>query len=104
MARAEPDGFYASVLFAHIAARGAEVREEESGSLGRADLCVPAFKRVYLFGVKKKGRTGPEAALSQLKARGYADRYRGLGEPIQLVGVEVSAETRNITGLEAEPA
>ena len=101
---AEYEGFYASVLNAHFAATGAEVRAEESGSLGRADLCVRAFGRVYVFEFKMKGRAGPEAALSQLKARGYADRYRGLGEPIQLVGVEFSAETRNITGFEAEPA
>ena len=96
---AEYEGFYASVLNAHFAATGAEVRAEESGSLGRADLCVRAFGRVYVFEFKMKGRAGPEAALSQLKARGYADRYRGLGEPIQLVGVEFSAETRNITGI-----
>ena len=101
---AEYEGFYASVLYAHFAATGAEVRAEESGSLGRADLCVRAFGRVCVFEFKMKGRAGPVAALSQLKARGYADWYRGLGEPIQLVGVEVSAETRNITGFEAELA
>ena len=101
---AEYEGFYASVLYAHFAATGAEVRAEESGSLGRADLCVRAFGRAYVFEFKMKGRAGPETALAQLKARGYADRYRGLGEPIHLVGVEFSAETRNITGFEAELA
>ena len=101
---AEYEGFYASVLYAHFAATGAEVRAEESGSLGRADLCVRAFGRAYVFEFKMKGRAGPETALAQLKARGYADRYRGLGEPIHLVGVEFSAETRNITGFETELA
>ena len=43
---AEYEGFYASVLYAHFAATAAEVRAEESGSLGRADLCVRAFGRV----------------------------------------------------------
>ena len=100
----EYEGFYASVLFAHFVATGAEVRAEESGSLGRADLCVLAFGRAYVFEFKIKGRAGPETALAQLQAREYADRYRGLGEPLHFVGVEFSAETRNITGFEAELA
>ncbi|MDE0626169.1 MAG: AAA family ATPase [Bryobacterales bacterium] len=98
------EGFYASVLYAHFAATGAEVRAEESGSLGRADLCVRAFGRANVFEFKMKGRAGSETALANLQARGYADRYRGLGEPIHLVGAEFGAETRNITGFEAELA
>ena len=98
------EGHYASVLYAHFAATGAEVRAEDSGSRGRSDLCVRAFGRVYVFEFKMEGRGGPERAMAQLKARGYADRYRGLGEPIHLVAVEFSAETRNLTRFEAETA
>ena len=96
------EGHYASVLYAHFAATGAEVRAEDSGSRGRSDLCVRAFGRVYVFEFKMEGRGGPEGAMAQLKARGYMDRYRGLGEPIHLVTVEFSAETRNLTRFEAE--
>ena len=99
---AEHEGFYASVLYAHFSATGAEVRAEESGSAGRADLCVRAFSRVYVFEFKMHGRGGTAAAMAQLKDRGYADRYRGRGEPIHLVGVEFSAETRNVTSFETE--
>ena len=96
------EGFYASVLYAHFSATGAEVRAEESGSIGRADLCVRAFGHVYVFEFKMKSRGGAAAAMAQLKARGYADRYRGLGEPIHLVAVEFSPETRNVTRFEVE--
>ena len=99
---AEHEGFYASVMYAHFSATGAEVRAEESGSAGRADLCVRAFGRVYVFEFKMRGRGGAAAAMAQLKARGYADRYRGRGEPIHLVGMEFSAEARNVTGFETE--
>ena len=99
---AEYEGFYASVLYAHLSAAGADVRAEESGSAGRADLCVRAFGRVYVFEFKMHGRGGTAAAMAQLKARGYADRYRALGEPIHLVAVEFSPDTRNLTGFETE--
>ncbi len=39
----------------------------------------------------------PGSALAQLRERGYADKYRGHGEPIHLIGVELSRETRNVT-------
>ncbi len=97
-------GWYASVMYAHFAALGLEVRAEESGSRGRADLCVRGCGRVYVFEFKMRERASPKAAMAQLKARGYADQYRGLGEPIHLVGVEFNAETRNVTQFETETA
>ena len=41
-----------------------------------------------------------DAALAQLQERDYAARYRGRGEPIHLIGVEFSRETRNVTAFE----
>ncbi len=99
---ADYEGWYASVLYAHFAALGVDVRAEESVSQGRADMCVRAFGRVYVFEFKMRERAGPRAALAQLKSRGYADRYRGLGEPIYLVGVQFSVKTREVTHFEAQ--
>ena len=42
--------------------------------------------------------------LAQLKERGYADKYRGRGEPTHLVAVEFSRERRNVVALEVEGA
>ena len=50
------------------------------------------------------GPAGPGAALAQLKARGYADKYRARGEPIYLVGVEFSRKSRNVTAFDTEAA
>ena len=44
------------------------------------------------------------AAIAQLKARGYADKYRDRNEPIRLIGVEFSREARNQAAFEVEPA
>jgi len=37
-----------------------------------------------------------------LKERRYADKYRTSGQPIHLIGVEFSKETRNLLALDAE--
>ena len=42
--------------------------------------------------------------MAQLKERGYADKYRHLGEPIHLVAVEFSAEEWNVARFETEVA
>ena len=98
------EGYYASVFYSYFAGLGLDVRVEESGSRGRLDMAVRAGGRVYLFEFKVRERAGPGAAMAQLKQRGYADKYRHLGEPVHLVAVEFSAETRNVAGFEAELA
>jgi len=83
-------GYYASVLYAHFAALGAPVVVEDAGAGGR----------VYLFEFKMAERANAGAALAQIRARGYADKYQALGQPIHLVGVEFSAEERNLVAFE----
>ena len=41
-------------------------------------------------------------ALEQIKARNYAEKYRALGQPIHLIGIEFSRQTRTVTGFEVE--
>ena len=96
------EGWYASVLYAHFTSLGADVRAEESGSRGRAEMVVRLNRRVWVFEFKIRERAEPGAALRQLQERGYADRYRGLGQPIHLVGVEFSAETRNVVDFDSQ--
>ena len=99
------EGYYAGVFYAYFAAvLGPAVSVEDSTSRGRADMAVRAGGKVYLFEFKVVEQAGPGAALAQLKARGYADKYRALGEPIHLVGVEFSAASRNIVAFDHEIA
>ena len=98
------EGYYASVFYSYFAGAGMDVRVEESSSAGRLDMAVRAGGRVYLFEFKVAERAGPGAALAQLKERGYADKYRHLGEPVHLVGVEFSERDRNVAGFETERA
>ena len=94
------EGFYASVVYSYFAALGYEIAVEESSSHGRLDMAVRTAGHVYLFEFKVAEMAPPGSALAQLRERGYADKYRGRGEPIHLIGVEFSRETRNVTVFE----
>ena len=95
------EGYCASVFYSYFAGLGLEVTVEDSGSRGRLDMAVRAGGRVYLFEFKVLEQAGRGAAMAQLRERGYADKYLHLGQPVHLVGVEFSAETRNLSGFEA---
>ena len=96
------EGFYASVFYSYFAALGFDITVEDSTSHGRLDMAVRFNANVYLFELKVVEMAGEGAAMAQLKARRYADKYRGAGEPIHLVAVEFSRETRNVTAFEVE--
>ena len=97
---ADYEGFYASVFYSYFAALGYEIVVEESSSHGRLDLAVRAGGQVYLFEFKVAELAPPGSALAQLQERDYAAKYRGSGEPIHLIGVEFSRDTRNVTAFE----
>ena len=98
------EGYYASVFYSYFAALGYEIAVEESSSRGRLDMAVHAGGHIYLFEFKVVELAPPGAALAQLRERGYADKYRARGEPIHLIGVEFSRETRNVTAFEVAAA
>ncbi|MCY3847061.1 MAG: ATP-binding protein [Acidobacteria bacterium] len=98
------EGYYASVFYSYFAALRLDVTVEDSSSHGRVDMAVRCAGHVYLFEFKVVELAPEGAAMAQLKARRYADKYRGLGEPIDLVGVEFSRETRNVVAFEVERA
>ena len=101
---ADYEGYYASVFYSYFAATGFDITVEDSSNRGRADMTVRFGGNVYLFEFKVVEQATEGAALAQLKERGYADKYRASGEPIHLIGVEFSKETRNVTAFEVERA
>ena len=98
------EGFYASVFYSYFAGLGLDVTVEDSSSHGRLDMAVRFNGNVYLFEVKVVELAPAGAAMAQLKARGYADKYRDRGEPIHLIGLEFSREARNLAAFEVERA
>ena len=96
------EGYYASVFYSYFAALGLDITVEDSTSHGRLDMAVRFNGNVYLFEFKVVELAGEGAAMAQLIARGYAEKYRGAGVSIHLVAVEFSRDTRNVVAFEIE--
>ena len=101
---ANDEGYYASVVYSYFAGLGLDVTVEDSSSHGRLDMAVRFNGNVYLFEFKVVELAPVGAAMAQLKAKRYADKYRASGEPIYLIAVEFSKESRNLAAFEAERA
>jgi hypothetical protein len=99
---ADYEGYYASVFYSYFAALGLDIRVEDATNQGRIDMAVKLPGRIFLFEFKVVELVPDGRALAQLKDKAYADKYRGEGLPIVLVGVEFSRETRNVVRFESE--
>jgi len=96
------EGYYASIFYSYFAALGLDIRLEDTTNKGRIDMAVLFEGQVLLFEFKVVELTPQGRALQQIKDKGYADKYRALGLPIHLIGVEFSKASRNIVGFEIE--
>ena len=99
---AQFEGHYASVFYSHLAALGLDLRVEDATSHGRIDLTVRFAGQVFIFEFKVVEDAATGEALRQIRARGYAEKYRGQGEPVHLIGIEFSRAARNLAGFEVE--
>jgi hypothetical protein len=98
------EGYWASVFYAWFQASMDGVIVEDATSRGRLDMAVLLEGNAYLFEFKVAERSEKGAALAQLKERGYADKHRAPGRAVHLIGVEISAESRDIASFKTEPA
>ena len=96
------EGYYASVFYAYFASLGLDLAPEEASNAGRLDMALRFNGQVYLFEFKVVELAADGGALAQIKARGYAERYRGSGEPVHLIGVEFSRERRAVVACDVE--
>ena len=113
------EGYWSSVFYAWFQASVDGVAVEDATSRGRLDLAVVLGGAAFLFEFKVAERTArssrpgsasaarsrPEnAALAQLRARRYADKYRAPGRAVHLIGVEISAAERDVAAFDVESA
>ncbi len=95
------EGYYASVFYGYVSGLDVSVTVEDSSNRGRLDMAVQAGSHVYLFEFKAWDESRSGTALAQLRERDYAAKYRHLGLPIHLVGVEFDTRTRNVGAFES---
>lgn len=96
------EGYYASVFYSHFAALGLDIRLEDATNLGRIDMTVLFDEAVFIFEFKVVEDNPEGHALAQIQARHYAEKYMALGQPIHLIGIEFSRQTRSVTGFAVE--
>ena len=92
------EGFYASVVYIYLQSLGLDIIGEDVTNHGRIDLTVKIDNYIYIIEFK----VGKENALTQIKERGYASKYKNEGKEIILVGMNFDEEKRNIGGFEWE--
>ena len=73
---------------------GAKVGAEEGSARGYADAIIETGKFVWVF--EFKFNKSAKAAIAQIRAKGYADAYKGDRRPVTLVGVNFRTAKRNI--------
>ena len=73
---------------------GARVGAEDGSARGYADAIIETKDFVWVFEFKfnKSGN----AAVRQIREKGYADAYRGDRRPVTLVGINFRTAKRNI--------
>jgi hypothetical protein len=96
------EGYYASIFYSYFASLGLDIRVEDSTNRGRIDMTVLFNGYIWLFEFKVVEMVPEGKALDQLKQKGYAEKYRHLNQPIHLIGVEFSRDSRNIVAFEVE--
>ncbi len=102
------EAWYASLLYMCLRSAGADLSVEDASSRGRADMTVRLGGQVFVLEFKMaEGAGGAEAALDaavrQMRDRGYGEKYRAPGRRIHLIGVACGGGERNIAGVRAEP-
>ncbi len=103
------EAWYASLLHMCFRAVGVDVRAEDASSHGRADIVVLTGGQVFVLEFKMAdGEDGADAALNeaitQMRERGYAEKYLDRREPVHLIGVSCGRKARNLLEIRAEPA
>ena len=103
------EAWYASLLHMCFRSIGVDLRVEEASSHGRADMVVLTGGQVFVLEFKMAEGNDDvaaalDAAITQIRERSYAEKYRVRGEPVHLIGVACGREARNLLEIRAEPA
>lgn len=92
------EGYYASVIFAYLMSLGFPCIAEDVAHKGRMDLTVKLPNRIVIFEFKVDKK---EAALAQIKARKYYEKYLAEAKTLQLdiyiVGICFDSDNKNIS-------
>ncbi len=107
------EGYWASVFYAYFASLGLNITVEDTTSKGRTDMTIDFNDYIYIFefkvieqvrAPKSLSNKNPKinSAIEQIHEKGYANKYKGQGKPIYLIGIEFSEKAREIADMALE--
>ncbi|MCY4293060.1 MAG: AAA family ATPase [Roseovarius sp.] len=104
---ARHEAWYAGLLHMCFRAIDVDVRSEEASSHGRADMVVLTGGQVFVLEFKmvekaKDTEAALEAALAQMRDRGYAEKYMNREKPVHLIAMVCGREDRKLLDVRAE--
>ena len=94
--RLEDERNFQNVVLTIFRLMGLYTKEEDRTPKGRIDITVVTQDYIYIIELKRDST--PEAALRQIKEKGYADKYRNDPRQIIELGINFSTKEREITG------
>lgn len=83
-----------------VCASGVNAHSEVLTCDGRIDLVMEFSDKIYI--IEFKCNQDAEAAIKQIREKGYAKKYTQTGKKIVLMGVDFDTEKRNVTYWKAE--
>ncbi len=101
------EAWSASLLHMCFRAIGVDVRAEEASSHGSTDMVVETGGQVFILEFKMAEtdadvETKMEEAFTQMREKGYANRYRDRKEPLHRIAVVCGREARNLLEVRVE--
>ncbi len=101
--KGEPnEAWFHTLFYLMVSASGVQVESEVLTSQGRIDLVVMFPDKIWIM--EFKCNQSAEAGLRQIHEKGYADRYKGLGRKVLLLGIGFDPRTRQVAGWQVEVA
>ena len=94
------EAWFHTLFYLMVAASGVKVQSEVLTSRGRIDLVVMTAHTTWIM--EFKCGQSAEAGLRQIYEKGYADRYRGLGKKLMLMGIGFDSGKRCVSGWRME--
>jgi hypothetical protein len=83
-----------------VCASGVNARSEVLTCDGRIDLVMEFSDKLYI--IEFKCNQSAQAALDQIREKGYADPYQGSGKKVILMGINFDTKKRNLSDWQVE--
>ncbi len=89
------EAYFHTVFYLMVCASGVNARSEVMTCRGRIDLMMEFSDKIYI--IEFKCNQSAQAGIDQIREKGYADRFRGRGKKIILMGINFDTGKRNVS-------